>query len=184
MFRRKNKTAAPEDAYPAPYGYPGGHFDFPYQVTTTDANSVTPVNSDGTPMPWDYENVMPTAPFEPENPFNVGAYGLGFMDAPALTPTHASLNPAPGSVDLIQPRQTPYFPNGTNRLIHSKGPVTGVYVERYDGSRQEIGRVPTGQGGPVTGGPDYAQQLAQTFMAAQAQAYSSYAQASALVSAV
>jgi len=182
LTSKKVVENAPDTDYPAPMGDPGSHFDFPYQVVTNDANSVTPVNADGTPMPFSYESVMPPTP--ESDPFNVGSYGVAFMDAPAITPSMTQLNPAPGSVNLEQPRDTPFFAPGTNRIIHSTGPVTGAGSERYDGDRAEIGSNPVGQGGPVTGGPDYAQQLALTFQAAQNIAYSQQAAASALVSAV
>jgi len=177
----KTVQAVPDADYPAQYGDPNGHFDMPYMVVTTDANSVTPVNPDGTPMPISYESVMPALP---DNANNVGDYQLGFVNAPLPTPNYAPLNPAPGSVDLERPRDTPFFAPGTNRLIHSKGPVTGVYTERFDGERAVIGSQTPGQGGPVTGGPDYAQQLALTFQAAQNIAYSQQATAQALVSAI
>lgn len=182
LTSKKVVENAPDTDYPAPLGDPGSHFDFPYQVVTDDANSITPVNADGVPMPISYQSVMPASP--ETDPFNVGAYQLQFMDAPAITPSMTQLNPAPGSVNLEQPMDTPFFAPGTNRIIHSKGPVTGTYVERYDGDRAEIGSIPAGQGGPVTGGPDYAQQLALTFQAAQNIAYSQQAAAQALVSSV
>lgn len=182
--RSKTVESTPSADYPAPYGDPGAHFDFPYMVTDNDANSVTPVNADGTPMPFSYESVMPQSP--ETNPLWAGEYALGFLANPLPAPTYNPTNPAPGSVDLERPSDTPFFAPGTNRLIHSIGPVTGNGGSegRWDGSRATIGRAPTGQGGPVTGGPDYAQQLALTFQAAQNIAYSQQAAASALVSAV
>lgn len=175
---------ASTEAYPAELGYPNDHFDLPYTVTTNDAVSITPANSDGVPQPYTFQgNMGALNEFEEQYPDYAGTYALAFMNVPLPSPTMSSLNPAPGSVDLREPSSTPKFAPGTNRLIKSAGPVRNDNTP-FSGNIANLYRETPGQNGPVTGGADYAQQLAATFFASQNLAYSQQASAQALVSAV
>jgi len=171
--------------YPREAGFPNDHFDFPYQVVTNDAVSITATDSDGIPQPYEWEapQMGATPEWRAAGPEEAGAYALDFMDAPAIMPTYSPIQSGPGSVDLAVPYGHRDFAPGRNRLIHSTGPVDGA-GSNFTGDVAEIGRETPGQGGPVTGGTDYGQQLAATYWATQAQQYSQQAAASALVSAV
>jgi hypothetical protein len=120
--------------------------------------------------------------FQSDNPDYAGEYRLGFENAPGIRPGYNELNPAPGSTSLIAPRNSGETV-GTDRIIQSDGPVTGKNSE-FTGLRSALYTPNPNYSGPVTGGPDYAQQLAATYFASLAQLYSAEASASALVSAV
>lgn len=122
------------------------------------------------------------AQFQNANPEYAGEYGLDYLDAPGLIPAYAGLNPAPGSVDLIQPRNAGEV-SGTNRIIHSVGPVTGE-SHSWTELQTPLNQPNPNYGGPVTGGGDYSQQLAATYFASQARMLSEQASAQAMVYAV
>ena len=67
---------------------------------------------------------------------------------------------------------------GTNRAIHSVGPVDGVPGDGWSGSRTALHQSQTQSAGPVTGGPDYGQSLTAAYYSA-AQTNFSQAQAEA-----
>jgi hypothetical protein len=109
-------------------------------------------------------------------------YHLQFANGPGIQPSYQNTNPAPGSADLTAPRDQG-GPAGTSRIIQSDGPVTGN-GSQWTGLRGELYQPNPNYAGPGTGGPDYAQTLASTYQASQAQLFSELASASAMVSAV
>lgn len=104
---------------------------------------------------------------------------LAFQAAPGIDPERRDLNTAPGSVDLIEPRDTGGVP-GTDTILASIGPVTGDGTEYLDG-RARLNTPNPSYAGAVTGGPDFNQQAAQAYAASQAKLYSDQASASALL---
>lgn len=115
--------------------------------------------------------------FQADNPEYAGKYELGYLNQPGLVSELASLNPAPGSADLAVPRFAGGVP-GTNRIIHSVGPVDGVLSDQFSGSNTKLHAPNMQANGPVTGGPDYGQSLTAAYYSA-AQANFSQAQAEA-----
>lgn len=174
---------------PAEEGHPNDSFDFPYQVTEDDAltgPSYEFAADGGAPRPYQFVSQEAFAQFQSILPNNQGVYDLAFMNTPALTPDNdsKSVNPAAGSADLARPLDTPMFAPGTNRIIHSEGPVRGA-PPAWAGDVQTIGRDIVGVGGPVTGdGSGYSSQLAASYYATQFAQFSQEAAAQALVSAV
>lgn len=105
--------------------------------------------------------------------------GLGYLNNPGPESIPTFQAPAPGSVDLSAARYDNGIP-GTDRIIHSDGPVSGDGTEFNDG-RAVLNTPNPGYAGPVTGGPDYAQTAAANYFASQAQQYSAQASAEALL---
>jgi hypothetical protein len=95
---------------------------------------------------------------------------------------YSSVIAAPGSVDMSQPRDYGSVPGRNNTLLVS-GPVEGN-GNVFSGYIAKLRSAQPGVIGPVSGGQDYANQVAQTNNAAYAQLLSQAAAASALVSAV
>jgi hypothetical protein len=115
--------------------------------------------------------------FQAMAPEYAGQYELGYLNQPGTVPTDASLYQ-----DLAAPRDAGGVP-GTNRTIHSIGPVDGTPDTGWSGSRTALHAPQTQSQGPVTGGPDYGQTLTAAYYSA-AQANFSQAQAeSAMVAA-
>lgn len=113
------------------------------------------------------------------NPAYVGQDQLGYLNNPGIKAAYEDVYPSPGSVDLVAPRQA-YGVPGTDRIIHSIGPVSGDN-NTFDGNRAALNTPNPGYAGPVTGGPDYATIAATNYFASQAQMYSEQAQAAALL---
>lgn len=114
--------------------------------------------------------------FQDTAPEYAGQYELSYLNQPGTVGSLASLVPAAGSSDLSAPRDSGGVP-GTNRAIHSTGPVDGL-PEGWTGSRTALHQAQTQSAGPVTGGPDYGQTLTAAYYSA-AQANFSQAQAEA-----
>jgi hypothetical protein len=114
-------------------------------------------------------------------PDYAGQYGIKFAEAKGIDP-NTQRETVPGSADLGMTRDTGGTV-GTDRIIMSDGPVTGKSHDWSD-QRDKVYQANPNYSGPVTGGPDYAQRLAMTFMASQAVAFSEQASAEALVSSV
>lgn len=103
---------------------------------------------------------------------------------PGLQPTsnYNSVIAAPGSVDMAQPRDYGSVPNLNNNLVQT-GPVGGSGTI-WSGYIAKLRSAQPGVTGPVAGGQDYANQVAQTNNAAYAQLLSMAAAANSIVSAV
>ena len=102
--------------------------------------------------------------FQNDLPNYVGHYQLGFMNEPGLETVYVGVAPAIGSTDLAFPRDTGSVP-GTDRIIHSVGPVSGRN-SNWTGLRNVNHTPAPGVTGPVVGGADYATQLAASQAAA------------------
>lgn len=103
---------------------------------------------------------------------------------PGLQPSsnYNSVIAAPGSVDMSQPRDIGSIPGLNNNLLQT-GPVGGSGVT-FSGYVAKLRSTQPGVTGPVIGGQDYANQVAQTNNASYAQLLSMAAAANAVVSAV
>lgn len=118
-------------------------------------------------------------------PFYVHHSGVSRINwEPGLQPTsnYNSVIAAPGSVDMAQPRDFGSVPNLNNNLLQT-GPVGGNGVG-WSGYIAKLRSAQPGVTGPVAGGQDYANQVAQTNNAAYAQLLSAAAAANSIVSAV
>lgn len=115
--------------------------------------------------------------FQADAPEYAGRYELGFLNQPGTISTLSSVVPAAGSSDLLVARDSGGVP-GTNRIIHSVGPVDGNLSDGWTGSRADLHTPLVSTNGPVTGGPDYGQTLTAAYYSA-AQANFSQAQAEA-----
>jgi len=74
---------------------------------------------------------------------------------PDALPGYKFLAPAPGSTDLIAPRDTGSIP-GTSYLNTMDGPVSGFAMDQFqEGNFQQLESSPPGAYGPVVGGEDY-----------------------------
>jgi len=103
---------------------------------------------------------------------------------PGIQPSsnYNSVIAAPGSVDMSQPRDFGSIPNVNNNLLQT-GPVGGSGTI-FSGYIAKLRSAQPGVVGPVAGGQDYANQVAQTNNAAYAQLLSMAAAANSIVSAV
>ena len=103
---------------------------------------------------------------------------------PGIQPSsnYNSVIAAPGSVDMSQPRDFGSVPNMNNNLVQT-GPVGGSGTI-WSGYIAKLRSAQPGVSGPVIGGQDYANQVAQTNNATYAQLLSMAAAANAVVSAV
>lgn len=90
-----------------------------------------------------------------QRPAYAGMDAREIVFQPDALPGYNFLAPAPGSTDLIAPRDTGSIP-GTTYLNIKDGPVTGFAMDEYqEGNRQQLESVPPGAYGPVVGGEDY-----------------------------
>ena len=103
---------------------------------------------------------------------------------PGIQPesNYSSVIAAPGSVDMTQPRDFGSVP-GLNNTLLATGPVGGNGVD-HTGYIAKLRSAQPGVIGPVAGGQDYANQVAQTNNATYAQLLSMAAAANSIVSAV
>lgn len=163
------------------YGYPQEHFDLPSVDEPVDEVAYP----DYVPHNGPSEHRANTGElFQEGNPDYAGTYALDFMNEPGQLPGFAELAPAPGSESLSAPRNSDEVP-GTNTIIHSEGPVRSTTTDTWSGTRADLYRSNPNYGGPVAGGPDYAQGMQAAFFQQQAlAAYSEAASNAAMVSAV
>lgn len=104
--------------------------------------------------------------------------------SPDALPGYNFLSPAPGSTDLIAPRDSNSVP-GTTSLNVMHGPVTGSAMDEYQtGNRQILMTAPPGSHGPVVGGPDYSTTVAYATFQEAFSSYSNAATDNAIVSAI
>jgi hypothetical protein len=169
----------PASLQPAEYGHPEG-FDFP---NTVDLDSVSYPEFHGAADGPAAHRGITGEKFQDENPEYAGRYELGFLNQPGELPSQTYLAPAPGSQDLVAPRDAGGTA-GTNRVILSDGPVDGHISDAWSSARTDLHTPQVGTAGPVSGGPDYGHQLNAAYYA-QAQAQFSVAAAeAAMVAAV
>ncbi len=167
-------------SFAAQTGHPDESFDLPSQVDIGPLQNTSPDISD---PPSAYRSnaagyaLMPTAPgYSPE-------YTLAFVDYTGAEPTYNTLNPAPGSADLIEPRDTGGS-TGTNDLLQSAGPVTGSDTANWNYDRAVLNRGNPDINGPVVGGPDYGQQLSAAYWSPEQLIFSAKAAEISLLTAV
>ena len=81
-----------------------------------------------------------------------GDYAQNITLEPGLQPSYTSLNPAPGSVDLIAPRGAGGYP-GTARASMADGPNKSQAAQ-FSGVRDLIPAINSNAQGPNKGGSD------------------------------
>ena len=81
-----------------------------------------------------------------------GDYAQNIQLEPGLQPSYTSLNPAPGSVDIIAPRSAGGYP-GTARASMADGPNKGQAAQ-FSGVRDLIPAINSNAQGPNKGGSD------------------------------
>jgi len=167
------KRSLPQDLRPREYGTPD-HFVLPSAVELDSAAYPVLHGVEGGPAALVGNSAEV---FQADAPEYAGQYELGFLNQPGTVASLASMVPAPGSSDLVAPRDAGGVP-GTNRIIHSVGPVDGVLSDGWTGSRADLHTPAPALNGPVSGGPDYGQTLTAAYYAS-AQANFSQAQAEA-----
>ena len=156
------------------------HFDFPAPAFEWEAWDPGFTNSPGGYLDDKVQAHEPNA-----FPHYTGHSGVHRIQwEPGLQPTsnYNSVIAAPGSVDMSQPRDIGSIPNVNNNLVQT-GPVDGNGVI-WSGYIAKLRSAQPGVIGPVAGGQDYANQVAQTNNAAYAQLLSMAAAANSIVSAV
>lgn len=164
----------------AEYGHAAEGFDFPNAVALDSVAYPDFTGPDGGP---EAHRAVTGETFQATNPEYAGAYALGYLDAPGAPVSAAFLAPAPGSVDLSAARDAGAVP-GTNRLIHSEGPVTGSPFVGWTGTRTDLHKPIAQVDGPVTGGPDYGRTLTAAYYGQAQAAYSQAAAEAAMVAAL
>lgn len=132
----------------------------------------TPVIDDAyTPgtLPYEYYGPM-NEPTQDSNPAYAGRGSRTLVLQGGQEDTHLFLNPAPGSVDLIAPRDSGGIPATVEENIRG-GPVSGWVMDSYGYIRQDLLATPPGQAGPVVGGTPQDQLISQAYWQ---QAFSQY----------
>lgn len=167
------KRSLPQDLRPREYGT-ADHFVLPSAVELDSTSYPVFHGIEGGPASL-AGNVMDLA--QDTAPEYAGTYELGYLNQPGQVTSLASLVPAAGSSDLTAPRDAGGVA-GTNRIIHSVGPVDGVVSDGWTGSRADLHAPQVQANGPVAGGPDYGHSLTAAYYSA-AQANFSQAQAEA-----
>jgi hypothetical protein len=178
-MRNPFSTPLPGTGTANEYGYPNSAFDMPSDLSL---DSVTYPELTGLGGGVSAYRGNQDVLNQSSNPGYAGEYHLRFADSQGLSTVYTGRNVAAGSADLIVPRDTGGIP-GTDRIIQSVGPVTGVGSE-WSGIRETLHAPNPNYAGPVTGGSDYSHSLASSFFAAQAQTFSEMASASAMVAAI
>lgn len=108
---------------------------------------------------------------------------LVFEPSQATDTGYSFLFPAPGSVDLIAPRDAGGIPS-TDMLNVRSGPVTGFAMDHYSDIRQGLDSQPPGYYGPVQGGTPQDQLISQAYWQQSFAQYSNAASDQAMVAAI
>jgi len=163
-----------------PEGFPQETFDSPSAVNLDDTTIPDYLTGNGEVSAY-RSNTGDL--FQETHSFADGVYQLDYLDVPGEFVTATELAPAPGSANLIAPRDTGGIP-GTNRLIHSQGPVTGTPDNQWTGERTRTVAQAVGMNGPVIGGADVGHGVSNAYYAQQNAMYSQAAAEAALMAAI
>lgn len=160
---------------------PGTNYVFPSDIQTD--SPAYPLAPGSTIESVDIPQGETTDEYQTAYPDYVGTVNRGFNHPSGIIPTGGhSLNPAPGSVDLIEPRDTGSLP-APGRVFNGSGPVSGGN-SNWTNTVANLDPIVAASPGPVRGGQDYSVQLANVYFATIAQQYSQQAVEAALISAV
>lgn len=160
---------------------PGVNYVFPSDIDTN--SPAYPLAPGSSVESVDIPQGETTDEFQTQYPDYVGTVERGFYHPNGVQPTGGhSLNPAPGSVDLIAPRDAGSIA-APGRVFNGSGPVSGGN-SNWTNMVASLDPIVAASPGPVRGGQDYSSQLANVYFATQAQQYSQQAIEAALVSAV
>lgn len=164
------------DATALEIGHPNEGYDFPKPQTEADTTATYPRD---TPLAYSAPNA-----FQDSAPEYTGRSDPHYLEEPGVVHEFAQLAPAPGSANLIRPRDFNGTP-GTNRLFKATGPVDGGAASPgWTGKVTPLRSPVIGNSGPVSGGRDGSQVAAQAYFAAQAAAVSQAASDVAMVTAL
>lgn len=175
-------------AWPGIYDFPGGADNLELHHTM---QSVFPGHDPQSfyfgPNYPDDSNVQPDRSVFPDYvgnaPVNVRPYRNPDILAPTTSLDHSSIMAGPGAVDQLVPRDVGSVP-GKNWVLQQSGPVAGNGTG-YTGYIQKLRPIQAGQSGPVSGGPDYGNQLAASnYASQQAALYSQQALNNAMAAAI
>lgn len=162
LFNRNLPAHSLSSGFAGEYGYNNETFDFPSSVAIDEVSYPVGPGTDGTPS--GAPDITSGDAFQAtgNQPDYAGFYDLGYRSDPGMVPSYAEQNPAPGSASLIAPRDAAGVA-GTNRVISSRGPVSGQNAEVWSGLRDGAYTQEVGLYGPVAGGEDYHSQLQQAY---------------------
>lgn len=119
-----------------------------------------------------------------QRPGYAGSDSREIVFQPDSLPSYKFMAPAPGSTDLIAPRDAGSIP-GTSYLNVKNGPVSGFAMDEYqEGNRQQLESVPPGAYGPVVGGQDYSSVVSAATWQQSFDEYSNAPSSQAIVSAI
>lgn len=136
----------------------------PSQVDLGDGNIPGMHGTSGGPATWEGNT---GDLYQDTHASYAGVYVPDFLDVPGPAVVATQLAPATGSENLVAPRDAFGVP-GTNRAIHSAGPVTGTSDNAWSGRRAATVPRTVGSSGPVTGGQDVNQAAARAYYSQQA----------------
>lgn len=162
LFSRPVPANSLSSGFAGEYGDPTVTFDHPSSIAIDEVAYPVGPGADGVAISAPDSNsgeAFQRAGYQPDY---AGLYELGYRNDQGLMPSYAEMSPAPGSPSLVAPRDANGVP-GTNRVIHSVGPVEGAQVDSWTGLRDEAYSQELGLYGPVAGGPDYHSQLQQAY---------------------
>lgn len=166
--------------FATPEGYPQETFDLPSAVNLDDTTIPDYLTGNGEVSAY-RSNTGDL--FQETHTFSEGQYQLDYLNIPGEFVTAQNIVPAAGSSDLAQPRDTGGIP-GTNRAIHSEGPVTGTPDNNWTGTRTRTVAQAVGMTGPVIGGADTGHGVSNAYYAQQNAMYSQAAAEAALMAAI
>lgn len=172
----------PQPSTAGEYGRPAEGFDFPSQVDLDSTAYPEYTGPDGGP---EAHRGVTGALFQsdPSMPADLGLYQLDYLEVSGAAPAQQFLAPAPGSVDLVMARESGGVA-GTNRIIHSVGPVDGAMGDGWTGTRTDLHRLIPQSDGPVTGGPDYGHTAMAAYYSVAQAAFSQAAAEAGMVAAL
>lgn len=161
-------------------GFPNETFDLPSDVDLDDNNIPEYLTDSDSFSEW-RSNTGDL--FQETHSSYDGVYQLDYLNIPGAQDLAANLAPAPGSEDLAFARNANGIP-GTNRSIFSQGPVTGTPDVAWTDKRTRTQAEHVGLNGPVVGGADVAQGVANAYYAQQNAMFSQAAAEASLMAAI
>lgn len=160
LFKRRH---VPSGVSEPGFRHQNEHALLPTQVDTNDTTYPEEPGISNSPESWRSNVGVRLFQGDQGTPDSFGTYVLHFQsDMGLVQGTNNYLAPVPGSQDLNVPRDIGGVP-GMNRILQSVGPVRGETYDVYQNARARISPQQAGQYGPVVGGGDYAQQLANAY---------------------
>jgi len=169
IFSKPLNNSLMSSGFATPAGFPNETFDFPSTVEMDNEASIPdPLTNSGHFS--EYRSNTGDL-FQDTHTAAEGVYQLDYLEESGAREVATQLAPAPGSENLTAPRNAGGIA-GTNRIIHSKGPVTGSPDNFWTGDRTATMAQNPGMNGPVIGGADTGHGVSQAFYSQQNAMYS------------